>query len=1140
MLECTLCHASLVDDAAFCPQCGMQVGGAEECTDYVYEAFISYRHLAHDTEVATSIQRQVEGFKIPKELRQNSGSSAASGIPKTRTETRLGKLFRDEDELPTSSSLSSQIEDALKHSRYLVVICTPQTRESRWVAREVELFSSYHGRDRVLVALAEAEPPDSFPDLLLGRKVAGPDGTVRVEATEPLAADFRDKGKYKQESLRIVAALLGCGFDDLRQRQRARRNAAIAKIGAGVAAVSLAFAGFSGYQQMQIVKNQRALQISQSRFLAQEVDDLLEQGKRMQAVQVALTALPQSSTSDDRPYVPEAQNALEQALQTYRTSDGWYPLYSHTEQADIRDVKVNRDEGLYAVLDQTNTVHVYRTATGEQTAELQLDEIAAEMPDVADGSPKYYTWKIELCGKSLIAYQNMGASALCFDADDGTLLWNCAIDIPEDLKSEETHASIIACTASNDATLVALVHSSQIPTANFEPRYLNGAVVFDAQTGKVIDDQSIEVEVDAHTTLSKAAFDDSGRYLAATYNSTVTVFDLEEDATATTGIAYGDCEDITWSGQTLLIASSDWFAGADEGDGMSWPCSVQAFDASLEQRWSAESTLSMISRKKSLYSETVEFCSSDLDGDGSNKRTLAFAGCKLMAIDVDTGEIETLNTFADPICCAITGGEAESRGVYVCTNQGTLTFSLLSDLAWGESNTDGTIEPVSQGWFVSPIGGSDYDLGFLVSTPDDRTDQRTTTVRAMRSSLNARESFNLRALSTSNLNSDRTLLASRCANGDYSSIPEEPALYVFDATSFEVVATITASQMSQAGFENAWQAAFSLDDTNTLLVFGTTKENEGLIAAFDARTGNLLTSRTFENALSETSWLVCAGTGQIVTFESNYPEESIVLLDPTTLDEQVRIASPSVDIFQISGESLDASCANAGIWCNGDVFSYGISEEGNATMVDCATGELVESDFTSYRFEGESIVFHGSGSEGFAVGAGASQLACFDLPSGTARWSVEVAQGTPTFFSISPDGETVIMQASGSLISLDAATGTIKGTSTTPFGTMMGCSYSADGSMLYARCQMPDDAFGRCTLHAIRLDDPTLTPISSIDYGVTISSDGDEVLVDNGSSSPSSTWVLPYLGLDELIAQGSDLTAGFELTDQERRALMLE
>ena len=82
-----------------------------------YEAFISYRHASEDAAAARRVQRALEGFRIPRTLRRGGGRS-------------LGKLFRDADELPASSSLTDEISRALRDSRYLIVICSPDTPSS--------------------------------------------------------------------------------------------------------------------------------------------------------------------------------------------------------------------------------------------------------------------------------------------------------------------------------------------------------------------------------------------------------------------------------------------------------------------------------------------------------------------------------------------------------------------------------------------------------------------------------------------------------------------------------------------------------------------------------------------------------------------------------------------------------------------------------------------------------------------------------------------------------------------------------------------------------------------------------------------------------------------------------------------------
>ena len=74
-----------------------------------YRAFISYRHLEPDRTVAVSVHRLLEKYTVPSRLRRNG-------------EKHLGRIFRDEDELPLSVSLSDSILAALEESEFLIVI----------------------------------------------------------------------------------------------------------------------------------------------------------------------------------------------------------------------------------------------------------------------------------------------------------------------------------------------------------------------------------------------------------------------------------------------------------------------------------------------------------------------------------------------------------------------------------------------------------------------------------------------------------------------------------------------------------------------------------------------------------------------------------------------------------------------------------------------------------------------------------------------------------------------------------------------------------------------------------------------------------------------------------------------------------
>src|SRR5262245_37370164 len=124
--------------------------------EFLYDAFISYRHVERDRKWAEWLIDALERYRVPKALQDR-------GYP-----ARLRKIFRDEDEAPASADLSDEIKKALKASRFLIVVCSPYTPRSQWVEREIAIFHELGRADRVLALLTEGEPNDSFPAALLG------------------------------------------------------------------------------------------------------------------------------------------------------------------------------------------------------------------------------------------------------------------------------------------------------------------------------------------------------------------------------------------------------------------------------------------------------------------------------------------------------------------------------------------------------------------------------------------------------------------------------------------------------------------------------------------------------------------------------------------------------------------------------------------------------------------------------------------------------------------------------------------------------------------------------------------------------------------------------------------------------------
>lgn len=172
---------------------------------YKYDAFISYRHTEPDKAIAERLHRLLETFKIPKSIVKSSGKK------------RINRVFRDQDELPTSSNLAENITIALEASDYLIVICSPRTPQSQWVLKEIETFKKLHGQNKILALLIEGEPNESFPEQLrfINKTQTMEDGSIieSIVEVEPLAADIRavsEKEMFKSLKQRFCVYFRQC------------------------------------------------------------------------------------------------------------------------------------------------------------------------------------------------------------------------------------------------------------------------------------------------------------------------------------------------------------------------------------------------------------------------------------------------------------------------------------------------------------------------------------------------------------------------------------------------------------------------------------------------------------------------------------------------------------------------------------------------------------------------------------------------------------------------------------------------------------------------------------------------------------------------------------------------------------------
>lgn len=330
---------------------------------YQYKAFISYRHLSPDQDIAKKLHSYIENYNIPSSLKGSLNTK------------KMGRVFRDIEELPLSSNLGDDIHKALENSEWFICICSHRYLESKWCMEELRYFISLGRRDHILAILVEDEPINSFP-----REICFEEKDGELIESEPLAADVRATSleesltKLKNEKLRIIAPMLGVNYDDLKQRSRQRRNRIIISIVLGVVLLLSMILAYTIYKNNEVTKERNDALIAQSKWLAQSADKALEDGDKMLSMLLSLEALPEDYDNPNRPFVDSALDSLRSAVMSDLGDNKYYPV----TEIKIPGIKEYRAYGnnLYCYSKTADGyITAYDLATGKQIdPSYRLDE----------------------------------------------------------------------------------------------------------------------------------------------------------------------------------------------------------------------------------------------------------------------------------------------------------------------------------------------------------------------------------------------------------------------------------------------------------------------------------------------------------------------------------------------------------------------------------------------------------------------------------------------------------------------------------------------------------------------------------------------------------------------------------------------
>jgi tetratricopeptide (TPR) repeat protein len=222
-----------------------------------YRAFISHSHA--DAKFAAWLQRAIETWRVPTRLQSELGYS------------RIKPVFRDRTDLRAATSLGDALEDALRNSSVLIVVCSNEAADSNWVSQEIVKYRKYNPQAPILPIIASGEPPHCFPQSLLVDSAGN--------ALEPLAADARKDSDGKRDALlKVIAGIIDIEFDELKQRdfrRRQQRMGALAALATGVAAITL-YLAYMAYEARDDAERRREQADDLIAFMLGDLRDKLE------------------------------------------------------------------------------------------------------------------------------------------------------------------------------------------------------------------------------------------------------------------------------------------------------------------------------------------------------------------------------------------------------------------------------------------------------------------------------------------------------------------------------------------------------------------------------------------------------------------------------------------------------------------------------------------------------------------------------------------------------------------------------------------------------------------------------------------------------------------------------------------------
>lgn len=177
---------------------------------FKYFAFISYN--SKDTAWGKKLQKKLEHYRMPATLCSEHGWQRTPIKP---------VFFAPTDIQP--GGLSEELQERLKASQHLIVICSPNSAQSKWVGREIEFFHNLGRTNNIHFFIVEGSPHSGDPATECFNPVIDHLGLPEILGANIHEKVYRWPWLNKERAYaQLISKLLGVEFDTIWQRHRRR------------------------------------------------------------------------------------------------------------------------------------------------------------------------------------------------------------------------------------------------------------------------------------------------------------------------------------------------------------------------------------------------------------------------------------------------------------------------------------------------------------------------------------------------------------------------------------------------------------------------------------------------------------------------------------------------------------------------------------------------------------------------------------------------------------------------------------------------------------------------------------------------------------------------------------------------------